>query len=435
MQLRADAARLRRRLIAASCALLTTSAARSEEAANPGVAGALTDWLLESALAYYHEDGRIQAIEPVVNVSKNYGDGGTLGLNLTFDSLSGSSPNGALPSRSPQTFASPSGKSLILSKHTYTTAPGDLPVDPHYHDQRFALGVDWTLPLTRLTRASFGGKLSYEDDFLSSSLSASIAHDFNEKNTTVLFGINDENDSLHPIGGAPVPLSDYELFEKTGHKSKNGAGLLLSVTQIMTRTWLAEFNLSLDRFSGYLNDPYKIISVIDARGNDVGYVYENRPDTRTRRSAYLENRVGWERASAALSLRYMTDTWGVHSDTVQLHLRWWNTERNKYLEPTVRWYRQTAADFYTPWIGDSVSPNEAYASADSRLGGFHALTYGVKYGIKLDDKLNREAAEINIRVEYYEQTVDHGLPGAGALQGLDLYPRLNAVLLQIGFDY
>ena len=126
--------------MAASCALLSAGAARSQQA-NPAPAdsGLLEDWSVDSALAYYHENGRIQAVEPVVDVAKVFADGQSLGLNVTLDALSGASPNGALTSHSPQTFASPSGTSLT-GPHTYTTAPGQLPVDPHYHDQRIAVG-------------------------------------------------------------------------------------------------------------------------------------------------------------------------------------------------------------------------------------------------------------------------------------------------------
>ena len=287
----------------------------------------------------------------------------------------------------------------------------------------------------RLLRASFGTKLSYEDDFFSASANAALARDFNQKNTTLSFGVNFEGDSLRPIGGTPLPLSEYSLFEKTGNKSKDGAGLLLSVTQLLSRSWVTEFNLSADRFSGYLNDPYKIVSVIDGGGLSKGYLYENRPDTRTRKSAYLENRVGWERASAALSLRYMTDSWDVHSQTAQLHVRGWSAERDRYLEPTVRWYRQTAANFYTPWLPSAAAQDAAFASADSRLGAFHALTYGLKYGVHLDDKLAREGSEFSVRIEYYIQSVDHGATAPGTLQGLDLYPSLKAVFVQVGFSY
>ena len=438
MQLGADAGSVRRRLIAASCALLGSSAARGEQGSVTDQIGRLIeDWKIQSALAYYREDGRIQAIEPVISAVRDLSDGGKLALNFTFDSLSGSSPNGALPSHTPQTFASPSAKSLAAARHLYTISPGRLPADPNYSDARVAGGVDWTLPLSRLTRLSVGGKFSYEDDFYSATVNAAVERDFNDKNTTVSLSVSSENDFLQPIGGTPTPLSDYTLFEKGGHETKRGQGLLLGLTQVMRRNWLSEVNLSLDRFSGYLNDPYKLVSVIDGAGNPVAYVYENRPDSRTRRSVYLENRVGWTRTSVGLELRYMTDTWGIHSDTAQLRLRWWNAGRDQYFEPSVRWYRQSAADFYRPWIAPTAA-QENYLSADSRLAAFHALTYGLKYGIKLSDRLGgfgRQGTEFNVRLEYYQQTIQNSPAAPAALQGLDLYPSLKAVLLQIGFNY
>ena len=454
VQLKRRPAAVRRGLIAASCALLGSAGARAQDAV-VAAEGAQSDadsvdWLFDSALAYYHESGRVQAIEPVVNIRGAAGDGEILDFNLTYDSLSGASPNGALPSNKPQTFASPSGKSLSTAPHTYTTAsgqisvvsapiyttlPGQLPVDPNYHDQRLAASGSWQIPWSRLTRSTFGGKVSYEHDFLSLGLNASIAHDFNQKNTTLSFGINDESDILRPIGGAPVPASDYALFEKTGHKSKNGAGALLGLTQVMNRRWLSELNLSVDRFTGYLDDPYKIISVLDSTGNTNGYLYEKRPDQRTRESIYLENRVAWTPASAALSLRYMTDDWHIRSQTAQLRMRWWFDSQHQYVEPTVRWYRQTAAGFYTPWISSTASPSLTYASADARLGAFHALTYGLKYAFKLDEALDQPGSEFSVRLEYYQQTFFDKLPAPAALQGLNLYPGLRAILLQVGLSY
>jgi Protein of unknown function (DUF3570) len=424
----------RKRLMAASCALLGAGAARSQEThMAPPDSGLLEDWSVDSALAYYHEDGRIQAIEPVVDVAKVFADGQALNFNVTFDALSGASPNGALTSRSAQTFASPSGK----PKHQYTTAPGQLPVDPDYNDDRIAVGGNWTVPFTRVDQVSVGGKFSAEDDFFSATVNASIAHDFNERNTTLSFGVDNEFDSIHPIGGAPVPGSDYELAEKqTGGKTKDGVGMLLGVTQVMTRNWLSEFNISVDRFHGYLNDPYKFASVINSTGGTTGYEYENRPDQRTRKSAYWENRVGWSsQVSTALSLRYMSDDWGVRSDTAQLHLRWTFANRQRYIEPTIRWYRQTAADFYMPFILNTEKPTTGYESSDSRLGAFHALTYGVKYARKLPGLGSRPESEISIRAEYYQQTFDERVPVPAGLQELDLYPGLKAVLVQIGWRF
>ena len=420
--------------MAASCALLGAGSARSQQSQMaPPDSGLLEDWSVDSALAYYHEDGRIQAIEPVVDVAKVFADGQALNFNVTFDALSGASPNGALTSRTAQTFASPSGK----AKHEYTTAPGQLPVDPDYHDDRIAVGGNWSVPLTRVDQVSVGAKLSAEDDFFSATVNASIAHDFNEKNTTLSLGIDNEFDSIHPIGGAPVPAGDYELADKqTGGKTKDGVGVLLGVTQVIRRNWLSEFNISIDRFHGYLNDPYKFTSIINSAGGTTGYEYESRPDQRTRKSAYWENRVAWSsQVSSALSLRYMSDDWGVRSDTAQLHLRWTLPNRERYIEPTIRWYRQTAADFYLPFILNTEKPATGYEASDSRLGAFHALTYGVKYSQKLPGLGSRPESEISIRAQYYQQTFDERASVPAALQGLDLYQGLKAVLVQIGWRF
>jgi Protein of unknown function (DUF3570) len=423
----------RRRLMAASCALLGAGAARSQEASvAPSASGLLEDWSVDSALAYYHEDGRVQAIEPVVNVSKVFADGESLDFNATFDALSGASPNGALPSHSPQAFTGPSGK----ASHAYTIAPGQLPADPHYHDTRVAAGGNWTLPLTRVDNLSVGGKFSAEDDFISATVNASIARDFNDKNTTLSFGLFNEFDSLHPIGNTPVPGSNVPSLVRTGGKTKDGVGALLGITQVMTRNWLTEFNLSVDRFTGYLNDPYKITSIIDSAGNTTGYEYESRPDQRTRKSAYWENRVAWtSQLSAALSLRYMSDDWAVRSDTAQLHLRWSWSNRERYIEPSFRWYRQTAADFYTPFILDTAKQSTGFESADSRLSAFHALTYGVKYSQKLPGLGGRAESEFSVRAEYYQQTFNEQAPVPAGLQGLDLYPGLKAILVQVGYRF
>ena len=80
------------------------------------------------------------------------------------------------------------------------------------------------MPLTRLDQVTVGGKLSAEDDFFSATVNASIAHDFNEKNTTLSFGIDNEYDSIHPIGDAPAPGSNYALAEKNpAARAKTGS--------------------------------------------------------------------------------------------------------------------------------------------------------------------------------------------------------------------
>jgi hypothetical protein len=425
--------------MAASCALLSATAVHADDsndqkADQRDFLGRLLDGLsMDSALAYYHEDGRVQAVEPVVDLNKTFANGQSLNLNATFDVLSGASPNGALTSHQPQTFASPSGTSLTGSKHTYIVNPGQYPVDPHYSDVRGAVGADWDIPVDRLTSVTLGAKISGEDDFISGTLNASVARDFNEKNTTLTLGVSNEFDRLSPIGGTPVADSDYSLFEKTSNKTKDGVAGLFGLTQVMTQNWISELNFSIDRFKGYLNDPYKIASVLDSAGNTSGYVYENRPEQRTRKSVFLENRAALNQFSADLSLRYMQDDWHIRSDTAELRPRWTLSDGGQYFEPSVRWYKQTAAYFYTPWLPNSVHVPQ-YQSSDERLGAFHALTYGLKYAHKVGEQQNSPGSELSIGIEYYQQTFrqpEVPVP----LQGLDLLPSLKAILVQVGWRF
>ena len=69
---------------------------RSQQAnVAPAGSGLLEDWSVDSALAYYHEDGRIHAIEPVVDLAKVYADGKSLDFNVTFDALWAPAQRGA----------------------------------------------------------------------------------------------------------------------------------------------------------------------------------------------------------------------------------------------------------------------------------------------------------------------------------------------------
>ena len=434
-RLRRRSRSIRRGLIAASCALLGVAPANGQEPPEPaghaeGGSGA-NHWVIDSALSYYQEKGRIRVIEPIVNAVKDLQNGQVVNLQFVVDSLTGATPLGAVTSFLPQIWTNAS-----KAAHSYTTAPGTLPVDPFYHDVRVAAAGSWQLPLSRVMSWTVGAKASYELDFVSLTGSTSIARNFNEDNTTVSFGVYDEHDTIRPIGGVPLPGSDtsFALRERVGQQSRNDVGALIGLTQVMTRRWLAQVNLSLDRASGYMNDPYKILSVVNVSGVTTGYLNERRPRQRTRASIYVDNRVGWRRQSVNLSLRYFGDDWGVRSYTARIRYRWYTADQSSYWQPSVRWYRQTAANFYRPWIPLSAVGDLTYESADSRLAAFHALTYGLQYSIDIGTPFVHPRW-LTVRIQYYRQIVDGRTPGPGALANLDLYPGLTAVQAQVSYKF
>jgi hypothetical protein len=78
---------------------------------------------------------------------------------------------------------------------------------------------------------------------------------------------------------------------------------------------------------------------------------------------------------------------------------------------------------------EGAAPDDGGRGAsDPRLAKFDATTFGVKWGTRLGHD-----GELNVRLERYSQQGDGpgGVPTQ--LQGLDLYPGLNAWLVQGGF--
>ena len=386
---------------------------------------------IDADLLYYKENaGRVQTIEPVVNLKKDFGDQRLLDGALTLDSLSGATPNGAIPARTPQTFASPSSTSLTPKpghKTTlYTIAPGDLPQDPHFKEQRVAGDLDWSQPIGLDNTLSYGGHASTEHDFQSVEAHAGLSHDFNEKNTTLSAGVNEEYDRIHAHGGNPVPGSDYALYEKESSQTRTVTGGLIGVTQVVRRNWLMELNYAYDRSQGYLTDPYRIISVVDPTGAVTGYRYESRPDNRTRQSVYWVNKVALGPTVLDLSYRRGKDSWSIGSDTVDAKLRI-DLGSGVYLEPHARWYHQSAADFYNLYLSETASAPDSM-SADPRLGAFAATTFGFKFGVATGRN-----GELSLRLEQYAQKPSDQSSALAELQGLNLNPNLKATIVQLSW--
>lgn len=420
-------------LAAATCALLGHAV--------PGevMAQELMPWEIDSSLLIYSEsDGRVQDNSINVRARKEMREEKFLTLNLGLDSLTGASPSGAVPANSVQTFTSPSGNSQ------YRVQPGAPALDTSFHDSRVAISADWQMPIQRLSLLSVGASVSDEFDYTHTGVSAQFARDFNNRNTTLSFGVALANDTISPVGGSPLPLAPMlglqNQTNKRGDQSKDVTDFLIGLTQVVSRHTIVQLNYSLSQSDGYLSDPYKVLSVVDpVTGNPVAgpagsglfrYLFESRPSTRDKQSIYGLIKRDFDGNVLEASYRYMTDDWGVDSHTLELRYRWNLGDNQRYFQPHVRFYQQTAADFYRTVLFNGA-PLPTFASADHRLGEFDGLTFGVKYG-----QATQRGGEWSARLEYYTQTGDPA-PGSavGALAGYDLYPDLNAVIAQFSYKF
>ena len=380
----------------------------------------IDDWKVDTAILYYNETDRVSAVESAVSISKNLGGDKILSGKITMDSLSGSSHNGAAISDYEQTFTSPSGE------ETYTIAPGDVPLDPNFEDDRNSFSLQMSQPLTRVMNLEYGAAYSSEYDYKSLSVNASLMRDFNQRNTTLSAGFSYAQDEINPRDGLPVLYSLMSDNTKSGSDTKNTIDLLMGVTQVINRNTIMQFNYGFGNSTGYHNDPYKIVSIVsDATNAPLDYLFENRPDSRTKHSLYWQTKHHFDQDMVDFSLRLMADDWGVNSQTLDMHYRW-NISDNNYLEPHVRYYTQSAADFYEEKISNAGLTAEQVATqyqnegrdvtADYRLGNMDATTIGVKWGARLFG-----THQLTSRIELYQQSGDSKVSD------------VDAIIFQVGY--
>jgi hypothetical protein len=423
-------------LATATCSLLGVATIA------PAQAQEVPKWQVDTAALYYGEsDGRVKDASVSVSARRDFQDDRFLSLDLSVDSLTGASPNGALAQGGAQTFTSPSGKA------SYSTNAEKIPLDDTFKDTRVAGGIGWTQPIARLYTFSAGLGVSSEYDYQHAGANLGLSRDFNQRNTTVSAGLSYSNDTIDPVGGAPTPLSQMrdvgDLTNRNGSKSKDIVDALLGVTQIINRTTVVRLNYSYSDSSGYLNDPYKILSGVDPASGDAivrtpatgttgpgnVYLFESRPDARRKQALYGELKKYLSGKVLSLSYRYMTDDWGIDSNTVEAKLRW-PFATGMYLEPTLRFYTQTAADFYRLSL-PLGQPLPQFASADYRLSDFNGTTVGLKFGRELSS-----GQQWSARLEYYQQTGN--APAAlliGNQANRDQTPGLKAVIAQFTYRF
>jgi hypothetical protein len=256
--------------------------------------------------------------------------------------------------------------------------------------------------------------------------------DFNQKNTTLSLGLSPEFDIVEPNGGLPFAYGTQRAadeFDGT-RQTKYLAGGLIGLTQVINRRTLMQWNYSPTYENGYLNDPYKLLSLVNTIGDPLSAVHEKRPGSRLEHSFYWLTRYALRDEDAFnLGLRYYTDSWGIRSQTIDFSYRWQYHER-RFAEPHVRYYHQTAADFFRAGLPANQPLPEA-ASADYRLNAIDGVTFGLRFGWTLNN-----GSELILRAEYYTQTGDRYPKTAVGLQrAYNLFPTLHATILQIDYAF
>jgi hypothetical protein len=142
---------------------------------------------------------------------------------------------------------------------------------------------------------------------------------------------------------------------------------------------------------------------------------------------YMQVRRQFGGIPADLAYRFYWDDWGIESHSVEIS---WQLDliQGGSLQPRIRWYYQTKADFYAPFLiqGEPIPP---HASADSRLAEFNAYTVGLGYSIPV-----KPNTRLKFAFEYYLQRGDSSPPeGFEQALAFDLFPKLDVVMVRLGY--
>ena len=390
-------------------------------------------WFIDLGVMNYIEQDRNTGVEFLINGRRELNDGDAIFLQLDFDVITGATPNGATASNVAQSFTMASGSA------SYNVDENELPADDTHMDTRMAFSLAYESEVNSDLQLNYSSHISMEFDYLSLGAGVEFLQEFNQHTTTLLAGINFEYNRVHPVGGTPIAFASMQApgtLQPRGvaSTSRRQSGAHIGFNQVINKNSLIQAKYSWANASGYLTDPYKILSVIDDQNNaqlgaTLDYLYEDRPEQREIQNIYFAYKLNMQGDVLDLTYRYYWDEWDINSNTADVKYRY-SLENRYYLQPHFRLYDQTAASFYQHSLSSSAAL-PGFASADFRLAEFKAYTLGFKYG-----KTYSEGSEHSIGMEYYTQIGDSYPDSATGLQKQqDLFPTLRTLILTWNYSY
>ena len=296
-------------------------------------------------------------------------------LDSSYESMSGASPWYTVESVNGDAKVAMSG-ATIYEKRSDITASGR-----RYFDSG-NLGISLTI--------------SDENDYRSNSMAVDGSFTLANNSTTISGGASYSDDELSP--------TDALLFNRIPSATKANSSAFVSVTQILNKFSILQSGISTARASGFLSDPYKLV--------------DRRPEERNQFTWTTSWRRYFRAQTSALhaNYRYYDDDFGVSSHTLDLSLHK-TFRRSITLVPSLRYYQQDAANFFTP-ASDFLQASD-FNSADFRLSSYGALSAGLK--------LNARVGKYTFVLSGERYKADASLGGSGASSpGIIDFTRLSA---------
>ena len=268
-----------------------------------------------------------------------------------------------------------------------------------YDDERTqsSLAVDF---LHGKSTYSIGYVNSDESDYQAKTMFAAVSHDMFGDLTTVSFSFkNGKNDVFRNVKIDDIKQNDPAFQEEMESKSYS-----VSLSQIITKNLILSGQFEVITDEGWLNSPYRSVRFFigtDAQGQQP----EVYPNTRSSNAASIRAKYFLPyRAALDGMYRFYTDTWGIVGHTGELGyvhpLDRKMIGGDWIFEGRVRYYRQTAADFYADIFPRADFSN--FMARDKELATYNAITAGVSatYEFKLERFPWLTKGQINLRYDH-----------------------------------
>jgi hypothetical protein len=209
---------------------------------------------------------------------------------------------------------------------------------------------------------------------------------------------------------AQISLS-YQYFDDTvrvirwdGSKEADEQRLTstlnLSWTQALSANSIANVGLSYTQQDGFLSTSFNSVRI----GSEIEF--ERLPDQRSRTAISARYKYAWPRDSIQLGYSYYEDDWEIRAHTAELRYFWHLGKDSWRLEPSYRFYSQSAADYFAFEFDDI----QLFQTSDPDLGRLDGHSFGILSSFRGPSWFTDQQAHYDIGISYYDRS-----------DGLDFY--------------
>ena len=312
----------------------------------PVEAGAAEGGEVGFTLLGYKERGLMKITEPILWGRAQLGESWEIRASGAVDIITGASPQ-------------------LVSNRTGTTV--QTITGASISDRRTTGDVKLTRRLGDLA-LSASRAVSNEEDYRSRSFGLEGRLELNDRLTSLTAGYGQSNDRVRSS-------DDPSLNERRDTRE-----YLIGATQVLSPVAAVQSTLAWSRGTGWFNDPYKVTFTFFSSGPPV-LLADRRPSERDSLAWLTRYRQHFPGKDATLQAdyRFYRDDWGIRAHT--LEMAWQQVLNERWsLRPALRYYTQSAADFYAP-TAPRVKPD--VFSSDQRLAAFGGVSPSLRLILNL----------------------------------------------------